>query len=131
MLTEIRKALDNASTQHEWDTDGTFIEWKDGHPLRGTHRRIAITDARVAESFKNENRENDAHLIVNTPKYLEWCLSEITALQQQNKQLIEALVIVRDTLACKKHDDRTSHGLWKVADKAIQGGTPDASNNNA
>jgi flagellar motility protein MotE (MotC chaperone) len=51
-------------------------------------------------------------------------------LQQQNKQLREALVIVRDTLACKKHDDRTSHGLWQVADKAIQGGTPDGTSNN-
>lgn len=73
---EIRMALEAASTQHEWDSDGTFIEWKDGNPLKGTHRTIAIFNASTPIIFNNENHENDAYFLLNAPTWLRFLLEE-------------------------------------------------------
>ena len=73
---EIKQALAAASTDHEWDTDGTFIQWKDGHVLQGTYRQIAITQAKTPEMFNNPNHENDANLIAKAPEYIAYLLEE-------------------------------------------------------
>lgn len=76
-LAEIRKMLEAASTEYEWDTDGTSIEWKDGNPLTGTYRHIAMTEALVSTNFKNPNHENDAMFIAKAPEYILHLLSLI------------------------------------------------------
>ncbi|PZT52206.1 polyketide synthase docking domain-containing protein [Paenibacillus silvae] len=84
---EIKQVLATASTEHEWDTDGTFIQWKDGHVLQGTYRQIAITEASNPEVFNNPNHENDAILIAKAPEYLRWLLKENEQLERQNQDL--------------------------------------------
>lgn len=87
-LTEIREALKAASTEHEWDTDGITIEWKDGHPLRGTYRTIALTEARVSTNFTNPNHENDAKFIAKAPEYITYLLE---LLEEKDKALNEII----------------------------------------
>ncbi|PIH58256.1 hypothetical protein [Paenibacillus sp. LK1] len=74
---EIKQALAAASTEREWDTDGTFIEWRDGCPLNGTYRKIAITQAPTPEVFNNPNHKNDANLIAKAPEYIAYLLETL------------------------------------------------------
>lgn len=83
---EIKQALVAASTEHEWDTDGTFIQWKDGHVLQGTYRQIAITQAKTPEMFNNPNHENDANLIAKAPEYIAYLLEENERLRNDLKK---------------------------------------------
>ncbi|WP_054954981.1 hypothetical protein [Paenibacillus dakarensis] len=76
-IDEIKEALAAASTQYEWDTDGISIEWKDGHPLKGTYRHIALTQSLTPTCFRNENHENDATFIAKAPEYITYLLAEI------------------------------------------------------
>lgn len=55
-----------------------------------------------------------------TKKIVGELVDELRTLQQQNKTLIEALTIVKNTLAHKVHDDRTSWSLHKTAVDAIK-----------
>lgn len=88
---EIKQALAAASTEHEWDTDGTFIQWKDGHVLQGTYRQIAITEAPNPEVFNNPNHENDANLIAKAPEYIAYLLKELEEKEElAEKRLLEA-----------------------------------------
>ncbi|WP_091017677.1 MULTISPECIES: hypothetical protein [Paenibacillus] len=84
---EIKQVLAAASIEHEWDTDGTFVQWKDGHVLKGNYRQIAITQAHTPEVFNNPNHDNDAHFIAKAPEYIRWLLKENEQLERQNQDL--------------------------------------------
>lgn len=120
-ITEIREALEKASTQHEWDTDGRFIQWKDGHPLKGTYRQIAITHAPVAEAFNNENHENDAYLLANAPGWLQYLLDEHTRLTESLKGAAIAANVAGEEITALREElsqqQEVSHSMHKMANQ--------------
>lgn len=123
---EIKQALAAASTEHEWDTDGTFIQWKDGHVLQGTYRQIAITEAPNPEVFDNPNHENDANLIAKAPEYLAYLLAENDRLrkeleekereaEQWRSKYVSKVNLLRTTDDSRNELDRMYRGALEAA----------------
>ncbi|GAB6989593.1 hypothetical protein [Paenibacillus pini] len=91
-LKEIKELHAAASTEHEWDTDGTFVAWKEGCPLKGTYRQIALTQSLTGEIFKNENNQNDAYFIAHAPEYITYLLQLVETQSKALAAIEEELV---------------------------------------
>lgn len=99
LITEVKEAIKKASIDYPWDTNGTFIEWENGHPLKGTHRTIAYTDASWSGGvqFENPNHAADAHLICNAPTWLQKLVTELEEERRKNQLLKNYLLELADS----------------------------------